>query len=97
MARNDVETITLNSVVLVRCPICKSVHAAVPFGEVVRDQAGFQQKVDQLAASHMDACSDSIVPRCGARCPVPGCGSICLLDAGHAASQGHFCNNSHQW
>jgi hypothetical protein len=43
--RDDVETVALNSVVLVRCPVCKSIHAAVPCGEVIRDQGAFRQKV----------------------------------------------------
>jgi hypothetical protein len=95
--RDDVETITLNSVVLVRCPVCKSIHAAVPFGEVIRDQEVFRQKVDQLADAHRMSCSVSVVPRCGTRCPASGCASYCILDDGHAASQGHWCNNCHQW
>jgi hypothetical protein len=95
--RDDVETITLNSVVLVRCRVCNSIHSAVPVGEVIQSQGAFRQKVDQLADAHKGSCLLSVVPRCGTRCPATGCASFCILDAGHAANQGHFCNNSHQW
>ncbi len=95
--REDVETITLDSVVLVRCPDCKSVHAAIPLSKVVRDQEGFQQQVYQLADAHKGHCPVTIVPRCGAKCSASGCGSSCILDTGHVPSQGHWCNKSHQW
>lgn len=96
-ARNDVETITLPAVVLVRCTVCKTVHAAVPFGQVAGDQSGFQHLVEKLADGHKGKCGISVVPRCRAGCPASGCTGFCILDAGHAQSQGHWCNNSHQW